>query len=331
MFWTLSEFLNVFEFRGQCWCLVELGDNAAMRMPHCDAVHFYAVLAGSVRIAGTGSETLTLAPGELGFVLSGDAHSLRHQDRSRTQTVPLLQTGGSVDSPPTVRLGEGAVAARLLCGRLKVRWPSGQRPRGLPPALKIDPDASVIDLDRLLRAAAGEGGSALLTRSATLLFVNALREHPRCKTLFDEASQLDPIAQAQQFIELHPFHRWTVEILARKVGMGRSNFAARFMAQTGKTPIDVLTEERMKHAAALLTRTDLKIAEVSERVGYRSEAAFHHRFTSHFGLSPGRLRRERRQIGKEAQRVLEYPDDMLPDGSCRHLPDVAKARALGLA
>ena len=26
MYWTLSEFLNVFEFRGQCWCFVDLAD-----------------------------------------------------------------------------------------------------------------------------------------------------------------------------------------------------------------------------------------------------------------------------------------------------------------
>lgn len=330
MYWTLSEFLNVFEFRGQCWCFVHLADGAAMRMPHSDVVHFYAVLEGSVRLAGVGSETVNLAQGEIGFVLSGGVHSLRHKNGSQVQTVPLLQAGGYVDSPPTVQLGEGAVGARLLCGRLNVRWPSGQRPRGLPASLKIDPDKSVIDFDRLLRAAGGDGGTALLTRSATLLFVNALREHPCCQTLFNEANRLDPIAQAQQFIELHPFHRWTVEILARKVGMGRSNFAARFMAQTGKTPIDVLTEERMKHAAEFLAKTDLKISEVSERVGYRSEAAFHHRFTSHFGISPGRLRRERRQVMREAQRVPEYPEDKPGDAGGPRVPNVAEGRALGL-
>ena len=59
---------------------------------------------------------------------------------------------------------------------------------------------------------------------------------------------------------------------------------------------DVLTEERMKHAAEFLAKTDLKIAEISERVGYRSEAAFHHRFTSFFGMSPGQLRRHRQQL-----------------------------------
>lgn len=269
-------------------------------MPHSEVVHFYAITKGHVRVAGIGEEAVELAEGDIAFVLSGEAHTLRHKDRSQTQSVPLLHEGGSVDGPPTVTLGEGPAEVQLLCGRLTVRWPSGQRPRGLPALLRVGPQDSVIDLTKLLGAASGDGGSALLTRMATLLFINALRNHPQCKSLFDESNQLDPIARAQQFIELHPFRKWTVEILARKVGMGRSNFAARFSAQTGKTPIDVLTEERMKHAAEFLAKTDLKIAEVSERVGYRSEAAFHNRFTSHFGISPGKMRRQHRQYQLEA-------------------------------
>lgn len=269
-------------------------------MPHAEVVHFYAVTKGSLRLAGVGNETVELVEGDIALVLSGEAHTLRHKDRSQTVTVPLLQEGGYVDGPPTVSLGDGPVTAQLLCGRLKVRWPSGQRPRGLPPFLRITPDESLVDLPKLLSMAAGEGGSALLTRTATLLFVNALRAHPQCKSLFEESNQFDPIARAQQFIELHPFQKWTVEVLAKKVGMGRSNFAARFTAQTGKTPIDLLTEERMKHAAEFLAKTDLKIAEISERVGYRSEAAFHNRFTSFFGISPGKLRRQRRHLQLEA-------------------------------
>lgn len=300
MYWTLSEFLNVFEFRGQCWCFVDVCDGTAVRMPHSEVVHFYAVTKGSLRVAGVGEETFELGEGDIAFVLSGEAHSLRHKDRSQTQAVPLLQEGGYVDGPPTVTLGAGPVSAQLLCGRLKVRWPSGQRPQGLPSWLRIAPQDSLVDIPKLLCKVTGDGGAALLTRTATLLFVNALRDHRQCKSLFEESNQRDPIARAQQFIELHPFQKWTVEILAKKVGMGRSNFAARFTAQTGKTPIDMLTEERMKHAAEFLAKTDLKIAEVSERVGYRSEAAFHNRFTSFFGVSPGKLRRQRRQYELEA-------------------------------
>jgi transcriptional regulator GlxA family with amidase domain len=82
--------------------------------------------------------------------------------------------------------------------------------------------------------------------------------------------------------------------------MGRSNFAARFVAEVGRTPIEVVTEERMKLAAKLLQESELKIAEISERSGYRSEAAFSRRFTAHFGTSPGKMRSEWRRTQRDS-------------------------------
>ena len=101
----------------------------------------------------------------------------------------------------------------------------------------------------------------------------------------------DPIARAQVLIEKHPFQPWTVDALAKKVGMGRSNFAARFANEVGMTPIDSLTLVRMQVAEEFLRNTELKVAEISERIGYRSEGAFIRRFTTHFGITPGKFRR----------------------------------------
>lgn len=108
--------------------------------------------------------------------------------------------------------------------------------------------------------------------------------------MFRDSNLHNPIARAVQYLELHPFQHWTVETLARKVGMSRANFAARFVAETGKTPFDVLTAERMRLAATFIRDTGLKVSEISERVGYRSESAFSRRFTDHFGMSPGSMR-----------------------------------------
>lgn len=294
MNWSLSEFLNTFEFRSQSWCLVELSSGHAIRTPHSDAAYFYAVEHGEVRVAGIGGKEIALHAGEILLVLSGEAHTLRIDHGLQVETVSLLQVGGYVDVPPRIVLGKSEIAARLVCGRMKVRWPGGHRPRGMPAQLTIHEQQSLVRIDQLMATIRKEGGSAVLTHLANLLFVTAIRNLPECRALFSESNQLDPIAMARQYIELHPFQAWTVAALAKKVGMSRSNFAARFVTQTGKTPMDVLTEERMKMAAGLLERSDLKIAEISERVGYRSEAAFHFRFTTYFGASPGSFRRSHR-------------------------------------
>ena len=131
----------------------------------------------------------------------------------------------------------------------------------------------------------------MLTRLAALMLTASLRAHPQCLLLFRSSAWSDPIAHALHLIGSDPAADWSVARLARKVGMGRSSFAARFAEQVGGTPMEVITERRMQHAAELLQQGELKIVEISARAGYCSEAAFSRRFTRYFGVSPGTMRR----------------------------------------
>lgn len=292
--WSLSEFLNHIELRSQTWCFVSLGVAGGFSVPHSDDIAFYAALEGQVRIAGVGGRPVELVEGQMAFVLSGETHALRASTEAAAPILDFLAANQYVDIPPSFAFGEGRQAARLLCGRIKVRWPGGQQPRALPALLPAG-DTGVVDLPALAEGARGAGSAAMITRLANLLFVESFRRNADCQTVFRDSTLHDPIARALHQIEMHPFSPWTVDTLARKVGMGRANFAARFVAQVGRTPIDALTGERMRHAADFLADTDLKVAEIAERVGYRSEAAFSRRFAAHFGLSPGSMRKRRRE------------------------------------
>jgi AraC family transcriptional activator of mtrCDE len=130
----------------------------------------------------------------------------------------------------------------------------------------------------------------LLTRTASLILAIALRNHPQCPLLVQPYETNDRIAHALQLIASDPAAEWSVAGLAQRVGMSRSNFAACFMAKVGRTPMDVITERRMRFAASLLLHTESKIVEISARVGYRSESAFSRRFASFFGMAPGQMR-----------------------------------------
>ncbi len=290
MHWSLSEFLNLVEFRGQNWCFIDIAAKSGVGIAHSDTVLMHAVLEGSIRLAHSSDENTELKAGDIMFVLSGDPHTIRNSNCTSTQVVDLLNADGYVDEPPTVRVGEGLAESRVLSGRLKVRWPGGSRPRRLPATLVIPADELGIDIRKFSADANGPGASALLTRMASAFFVGAFRREPRCQALF-RWDLGDPIARAQVLIEKHPFQPWTVDALAQKVGMGRSNFAARFVEEVGMTPIDTLTTKRMRVAEEFLRTTGLKVSEISERIGYRSEAAFIRRFTTHFGVTPGRFRR----------------------------------------
>lgn len=314
MRWSLSEFLNIIELRSQTWCYVELSSGGGFRIPHNDVIYFYAALDGAADIAGVAGGTTRLRAGDVVMILSGEAHAIRDQPQSMTSNLDFLASGEYADAPQSFALGEGRPVGRILAGRLKVRWPGGQRPRALPALLTAKTSDGIVNFATLLDKISGEGASAVLTRAATLMFVTAFRDHPQCRAAFQEFSLHDPISRAQQYIQMHPFGPWTVEILARKVGMGRSNFASRFASEIGRAPMEYLSEERMKHAALFIEQTDMKVAEVGERVGYRSEAAFIRRFTTYYGFSPGELRRRRRLAARaDAERPRTF--EATPPGS----------------
>lgn len=293
MRWSLSEYLSLVELRGQSWCFSEMDALSGFSIPHNQRILFYAALDGSTHITGTVSGTVRVQPGDIIMLLSGEAHSVYSREQGTTVTLDFLDNGEYVDTPATFKLGVQKPVSRLLCGAIKVRWPGAQRPRALPSLFHIQSENSVVDLRALIHTAQGEGASSMLVHLATLLFVQAFRNSPDCREIFHQFNIHDPILRARQFIEKHPFTEWTVETLAHKVGMGRSRFAALFVEELGKTPMQAVMEERMRHAAEFLNNTNLKVGEISERIRYRSEAAFNRRFKSVFGMTPTELRKQR--------------------------------------
>lgn len=308
--WSLSEFLNLVELRSQCWCYLTLDGVSGFSIPHNETVSFYAVLAGSAQLSGVSGGTLKLQAGDAVMILSGEAHALRTKTGSRVEALPFLTSNEYADAPPRFSLGAGGAATEILASRLKVRWPGGQHPRVIPAVFKMRIDDGLVNFTRLLSKTNGNGAMAVLTHAANLLFIDAFRDHPECRAAFQEFSLHDPISRVLQYMEMHCSDDWTVEALARKVGMGRSNFAARFTEEIGVSPMTYIAEQRMRKAALILEKTDMKITEISEKVGYKSEAAFIRRFAARFGMTPGEMRkRAREERGRNDELYFETLSD----------------------
>jgi AraC-like DNA-binding protein len=86
--------------------------------------------------------------------------------------------------------------------------------------------------------------------------------------------------------------RWTVDLLARAVGISRPVFARQFQRALGLSPMRYLTQQRLKLAASLLLGTDAGLAEIATRVGYRSEFAFNRAFKRQHRVPPGVFRQQ---------------------------------------
>lgn len=292
---SISDLLNAIEVRGRSWCYLDLTDDAGLSAPPSTAILAYVILRGHVTLACADGTKSTLRAGDAAFVTSGTAHALRTGPRAEPQQIAFLAEGQDADAPPTFLLGRGrACQARVLAGRLRPTWPEGLNRARLPAVMEIRGDEGLagdypLAPGRMAAWGFGPGSSVMLTRLASVLLADAFRREFMGRRDLAVAKP-DPIAQAVAMIELQPGLNWTVNDLARSVGMGRSHFCAQFTRQTGVAPMKFVTDVRMRKARDLVCASGMTLQEIGEALGYGCERAFSRRFAEHFGQTPSAMR-----------------------------------------
>jgi len=206
--------------------------------------------------------------------------------------------------PISVKIGEGgAERTEVICGFLGCdARPFNPLIESLPRVLHV-PRRSADDgvLEQLVKLALSEslaqraGGDVVLARLSELLFVEVVRRHLATlpgDTVGWFAGLRDPhIGRALQKLHQRAAHPWSLEELAKEVGMSRSVLAERFTHFVGVPPIQYLAQWRIQLAADLLRSHNASLAEIAERVGYGSEAALSRAFKRWVGVAPALYRR----------------------------------------
>ncbi|MDQ2871039.1 MAG: AraC family transcriptional regulator [Acidobacteriota bacterium] len=276
-------------------------------MPGAERVIEYHLMArGSGWGHAVGEEPIRLREGDLICFPQGDPHVLSSapglRDRPdlsrfvRPATFPVVYDFG----------GGGSERARIVCCFMGIdERPYNPLLAALPKTIHLGaPDASTRPgsgwLGGLLTIAAREstnpspGGQNVLERLSELLFVEAIRRYvdtlPENQTGW-LAGLRDPIiGEALSALHADPAEAWTVERLARSVGVSRSVLAERFTELVGQPPMQYLALWRMQLASRLLAEGG-RVAAVSASAGYESEAAFSRAFKKLMGQSPAAWRR----------------------------------------
>ena len=83
-----------------------------------------------------------------------------------------------------------------------------------------------------------------------------------------------PLAAIDSFIDQHLAHPLQVADLARIAGLSVARLHARFLGETGCTPMEYIRRRRLQQGEALLHDTRLPVGEIAARVGYGSQSAF---------------------------------------------------------
>lgn len=110
------------------------------------------------------------------------------------------------------------------------------------------------------------------------------------------------IKAALELLHTDCAREWTLDELARKVGLSRAGFAQKFKTALGSTPLQYLTTIRVQKAMDLLANTSDKMEAVASAVGYSDAFSFSKVFKKVAGVPPREFRLRDREDRDHAWR-----------------------------
>jgi len=96
---------------------------------------------------------------------------------------------------------------------------------------------------------------------------------------------------AKKFIEENYSESFSLSDLAQHFGYNNAYLSRLLYISTGMSFVKYLTQVRMEKAIELISGTDLKIYEISQRVGYENVEHFSRYFKNHTGVSPNQYKK----------------------------------------
>ncbi|NBX30287.1 helix-turn-helix domain-containing protein, partial [bacterium] len=102
------------------------------------------------------------------------------------------------------------------------------------------------------------------------------------------------VVAAVRFIREHACEGIKVADVVRGLGTGRRALESRFTRRVGHTPHEEIARVQFRRVEQFLAETDLPLAAIAARTGFKHTEYLTVSFTRRHGVSPSRWRRDRR-------------------------------------
>lgn len=298
---VLTDIFDTLGLKGALYFRTDFSSSWAVEVPNLeDAARFHLVIQGTCYVGLPGGETITLSSGDLILIPRGQSHILADKITFDAPSLETVLDDLNYDGNGVLVAGEGEERAstKMICGHFTFR-------RGADhPVLNALPDyicttagdrAREPLLDEILRLITRRifvedlGSEASIKRMSEIVFIELVRagigEDEKLTSMVN-AFRDKYIGRSLDLIHKRAPEPWTVESLAREVGMSRSRFSDRFTDLMKISPMAYLAEWRLQKSLELLEDVRTSVQHVSNRVGYLSPAAFTRAFSKRFGESP---------------------------------------------
>ncbi|SFH65216.1 AraC family transcriptional regulator [Bradyrhizobium sp. Gha] len=291
-------------------CLISPGWRLLFKPEELPAVHY--TIHGRGRFGIGDSFSVDLEPHSLVIVPPGRAFQMdnmvEHRPVATLEYDPLKWPLVPAGEVRRIIAGEDEPKMLVICGYFRASYGTSLNlfsPQGAPIFEKFD---SKDQLDQKLRAALDElaaqeiGAGAMTASLLKQVLIAVFRRSMSSTELWIERfSALRDVHVARALAEMvaRPAAPHTLQSLAELSGLSRSGFVERFTTVLGRSPMAVLRQLRLKHAAHLLRADGVSVEQAANAAGYQSRSSFVRAFRTAYGCDPS----EYRKVARDEIRV----------------------------
>lgn len=287
----LSEILTAARWKGDLLTRRSIYENWGLRFPCEKSAGFHIVSQGACHVR-LRNKTFLMQKGDILFIAKGATHEL-----SSAPGVKILDLAKFRE-----RMDKHQAKGNPLTTFVSIRYEVPEQPMHpflveLPEYIFIQ--AGEIPAHHTLHALlslisqeidAGIGSDLILQKLADILLYQVLRynmeKNPPRRAGWQSARADEKIRAALESLHRKPEYSWSLDSLARSIGISRASLAGRFRAALGTTPMHYLTQLRIERGREIFRTQAVTLEEIARAVGYSSAFAYSKAYKRVTGRAP---------------------------------------------